>query len=209
MDYKHIIWDFNGTLMNDAWLCLQVMNNMLAKRSLKTLNQERYAEIFDFPVREYYQRAGWDLEKYPFLQLSDEFMGGYHARKLECSLHAGAVDMLEKINASGIPQSVISAAEESMVQELLEHYRIHQFFISARGLNNHHAAGKTAIGVQWVQELGINPRQILMIGDTVHDHEVAKAMGTDCILVCGGHHSRKRLQATGARVYDRLEDIQI
>lgn len=207
-DYKHIIWDFNGTLMDDAWLCLEVMNNMLAKRGLSTMRAEQYAEIFDFPVQDYYQRAGWDLEQYPFQQLSDEFMAGYHARKLECCLHSGSRKVLESLQTRGIPQSVISAAEQSMVHDLLKHYQIEQFFISARGLDNHHAAGKTEIGVGWVQELGIDPRKILMVGDTVHDFEVATAMGTDCVLVSSGHHSRRRLRATGVPVYEQLDQIK-
>ena len=208
-DYLHIIWDFNGTLMDDAWLCLEVMNGMLARRGLPALLPDRYAEIFDFPVQDYYQRAGWDLERYPFEQLSNEFMAGYHARKLECRLHAGSRVVLAGLQGRGIPQSVISAAEQSMVQDLLAHYQIDQYFISARGLDNHHAAGKTAIGVQWVQELGIDPATILMIGDTVHDYEVAEAMGTECLLVASGHHSRRRLLATGATVYARLDQIKI
>ncbi|MDH5646585.1 MAG: hypothetical protein OEZ01_11285, partial [Candidatus Heimdallarchaeota archaeon] len=30
--YEHIIWDWNGTLLDDAWLCVEIMNSMLAKR---------------------------------------------------------------------------------------------------------------------------------------------------------------------------------
>jgi phosphoglycolate phosphatase len=205
--YQHILWDFNGTLMDDAWLCLEVMNTMLAQRGLPSLELNHYAEIFDFPVQEYYRRAGWDLEQYPFSGLSDEFMAGYHARKLECGLHDGTRAVLAGLQARGIPQSVISAAEERMVHELLRHYQIENYFIAARGLDNHHAAGKTAIGVQWVRELGLDPGTILMVGDTVHDYEVAQAMGTDCVLVASGHHSRRRLESTGAPVVERLDQI--
>ena len=133
-------------------------------------------------------QGGWDLEQVPFSQLSDEFMAGYHARKLECGLHDGTRAVLAGLQARGIPQSVISAAEERMVHDLLRHYQIENYFIAARGLDNHHAAGKTAIGVQWVGELGLDPGTILMVGDTVHDYEVAQAMGTDCVLVASGHH---------------------
>lgn len=205
--YQHILWDFNGTLMDDAWLCLEVMNTMLAQRGLPALEPDYYAEIFDFPVQDYYRRAGWDLELYPFSQLSDEFMAGYHARKLECGLHDSTRAVLAGLQARGIPQSVISAAEERMVHDLLRHYQIENYFIAARGLDNHHAAGKTAIGVQWVGELGLDPGTILMVGDTVHDYEVAQAMGTDCVLVASGHHSRRRLEATGAPVVERLDQI--
>lgn len=205
--YQHILWDFNGTLMDDAWLCLEVMNTMLAQRGLPALEPDYYAEIFDFPVQDYYRRVGWDLEQIPFSQLSDEFMAGYHARKLECGLHDGTRAVLAGLQARGIPQSVISAAEERMVHDLLRHYQIGNYFIAARGLDNHHAAGKTAIGVQWVGELGLDPGTILMVGDTVHDYEVAQAMGTDCVLVASGHHSRRRLEATGAPVVERLDQI--
>jgi phosphoglycolate phosphatase len=78
-DYDHIVWDFNGTLMEDAWLCIDVMNEMLSRRGLKTLSPQHYAEIFDFPVEDYYKRAGWDPRMYPFKMLSDEFMAGYHS----------------------------------------------------------------------------------------------------------------------------------
>ncbi|HKJ28089.1 MAG TPA: HAD family hydrolase [Anaerolineales bacterium] len=207
-NYQHVIWDFNGTLMDDAPLCLNVMNEMLTERGLAPMSAARYAEIFDFPVSDYYIRAGWDPAAYAFEPLSDEFMAGYHANKLTCSLREGAVEVLAANHANGLPQSVISAAEQSMVRELVEHYQIGEYFISVRGLDNHHAAGKTAIGVAWVQELGIAPSTILMVGDTIHDHEVAEAMGVDCVLVYSGHQSHERLAATGAPVVDRLDEIE-
>lgn len=206
--YRHIIWDFNGTLMDDAPLCLNVMNTMLAKRGLETISAEKYARIFDFPVQDYYVRAGWDPVKYPFEPLSDEFMAGYHAAKQTCALRDGAAWVLAANHQAGLPQSVISAAQQSMVDELVAHYGIGRYFVSVRGLDNHHAAGKTAIGVAWVQELGIDPGTILMVGDTVHDHEVAEAMGVDCVLVYSGHQSRERLAAAGVPVVDRLDQIE-
>jgi phosphoglycolate phosphatase len=82
--YTHIIWDWNGTLMDDAWLTNQVMNGMLSRRGLPIMTPEHYAEIFDFPVAEYYQRAGWDFSISPFEKLSDEFISEYNRRTLEC-----------------------------------------------------------------------------------------------------------------------------
>jgi phosphoglycolate phosphatase len=206
--YKHIIWDFNGTLMDDAPLCIRVMNDMLAERGLEMMTPEKYARIFDFPVQDYYIRAGWDPAVFPFEPLSNEFMAGYHAAKLSCQLRDEAREVLAANHQKGLPQSVISAAQQSMVQELVAHYQIGHYFVSVRGLDNHHAAGKTDIGVAWVQELGIDPGTILMVGDTVHDHEVAEAMGVNCVLVYSGHHAKDRLMATGVPVVDRLDQIE-
>jgi phosphoglycolate phosphatase len=62
--------------------------------------------------------------------------------------------------------------------------------------------------VAWVQELGINPGNILMVGDTLHDYEVAKAMGVNCVLVYSGHQSRERLVTTGVPVENQLDEIE-
>ena len=141
-NYDLVIWDFNGTLMDDAWLCLEVMNDMLARRGLRTLSPQQYERYFDFPVRDYYRRAGWNFDRYPFELLSNEFMAGYHARKLECSLRPEAKAMLESLQAAGLEQAIISAAQQSMVDELLDHFGIKPYFTSVLGLDNHHAAGK-------------------------------------------------------------------
>jgi phosphoglycolate phosphatase len=205
--YDHVIWDFNGTLLQDAWLCIDVMNDMLNRRGLKTLSPQGYAEIFDFPVQDFYQRAGWDFSRYPFKMLSDEFMAGYHARKLTCDLRPEAASVFTRLYTGGIQQSIISAAQKSMVEELVAHFQIGQYFNSLHGLDNHHAAGKLDIGLEWLENSGANPEKVILVGDTTHDKALADAMGVDCVLVYSGHQTHAKLLATGAPVVDSLEEI--
>jgi phosphoglycolate phosphatase len=209
MKYKHLIWDWNGTLFDDAWLCREIMNGMLGQRGLPPLSAERYAHIFDFPVKDYYQRAGWDFEREPFLNLSDEFIQKYERRKLECLLREGSVETLSAMARRGIPQSIISAAKQSSVEEMVKWYQIENLFVTVRGLDNHHAFGKVDIGLKWVSELNLPLGEIFMIGDTIHDHEVAMAMGVDCILIPSGHQDKSRLEACGARVIDSLSELEL
>jgi phosphoglycolate phosphatase len=209
MKYRHIIWDWNGTLLDDAWLCRQIMNGMLGRRSLPLLSAERYAQIFDFPVRDYYRNAGWDFEREPFEKLNDEFIEEYERRKLECPLRERAVETLSAIAHQEISQSIISAAKQSSVEEMVERYAIESLFLAVNGLDNHLAFGKVDIGLKWVSELGLPPDRILMVGDTVHDHEVAVAMGVDCILIPSGHQDKGRLEATGAPVIASLAELDL
>jgi phosphoglycolate phosphatase len=183
------------------------MNGMLGRRSLPSLSAERYAHIFDFPVKDYYQKAGWDFEREPFLKLSDEFIEEYERRKLECPLREGAIEILSRNTRRGIPQSIISAAKQSSVEEMVKWYQVENLFVTVRGLDNHHAFGKVDIGLQWVSELALPPDQIFMVGDTVHDHEVARAMGVDCVLIPSGHQDKERLEATSAPVIDSLDAL--
>ena len=49
-NYKHIVWDWNGTLLDDAWLCVEVLNQMLSQRGRAAITLEFYRQHFKFPV---------------------------------------------------------------------------------------------------------------------------------------------------------------
>jgi phosphoglycolate phosphatase len=206
--YTHIIWDWNGTLMDDAWLTNQVMNGMLSRRGLPTITPEHYAEIFDFPISDYYQRAGWDFSIIPFKTLKNESLTEYNRRILECRLREGTVEALSRVTQAELTQSVLSAAEQSMLEQWVNHYQVADYFESVNGIDNQYAAGKVDMAKKWLAESGRDPSRMLMVGDTTHDVHNAEEMGVDCMLIYSGHMSRSRLEATGARVVDRLDQIE-
>lgn len=207
--YQHIIWDWNGTIIDDAWLCVDVMNGVLARRNMPTITLEKYQEVFDFPVINYYRRLGFDFEEEPFEVSGTEFIVNYEKRRHEISLHPGAKRTLEAVRGIGITQSLLSAYKQETLEELTNELNVRQFFINVVGLDDHYAHSKIESGKKWIAELGsrYDPEVILFGGDTVHDHEVAEAMGVDCILIAGGHHRRERLETCLVPVLDSLPEV--
>jgi phosphoglycolate phosphatase len=61
-----IIWDWNGTLLDDTELSVQTMNQMLQKRNLQQLTHASYKEVFSFPVKDYYRKIGFNFTSEPF-----------------------------------------------------------------------------------------------------------------------------------------------
>ncbi|MBU0678442.1 MAG: HAD hydrolase-like protein [Verrucomicrobia bacterium] len=207
MRYLHVIWDWNGTLFNDAWLCLDVMNGLLRRRNMEPLTAEKYQEIFDFPVIEYYRKVGFDFSRESFEVLGTEFIDDYERRRLEACLQNHALDVLKAIRGQGISQSVLSAYKQQTLDELLRHFGIRNMFINVLGQTDHYAIGKIEIGRAWIEELGVDPARVLLIGDTVHDHEVAEEIGCECWLIPAGNHSRDKLSTCGVPVLDSLADV--
>jgi len=207
LKYKQVIWDWNGTLFDDATLCVTSMNHLLATRGLALLTPERYQEDFDFPVEQYYRRMGFDFTVESFAQLSDEFIASYEADKLSCKLREGAVEVLETVHRRGIPQAILSASKQSSLEATLVHFGIRHLFGDVLGLEDHHAAGKLEVGVRWIQAQTVDPEEMLLIGDTVHDHELAQATGVDCLLIFSGHQSRARLEACGVPLLSSLDEL--
>ncbi|MCX6953797.1 MAG: HAD hydrolase-like protein [Verrucomicrobia bacterium] len=202
--YRHLIWDWNGTLLDDLDYTIGVMNALLARRRLPLLHRERYHAVFDFPVRTYYGRLGFDPLADPFEKVSTEFITDYDARRTEPPLHAAAASTLAAVRATGARQSILSAYRHETLLEIVAHFGLTGLFDHIAGLDNHHAHSKVALGRDLVARLAVAPADILLIGDTLHDLEVARELGVDCALVAAGHHPAERLRAGGAPVFSDL-----
>jgi len=207
--YRHVIWDWNGTLLNDAWLCVDCMNRLLRRRGLEELTVERYQETFDFPVVEYYRRLGFDFTRETFEAAGTEFIAEYERRKTECELQPHARETVAALRAAGLTQSVLSAYRQDTLERFVTHFGLRDSFLRLVGLQDHYAAGKVDLGRRWIAELPNDPSEVLMVGDTTHDAETARAMGVDCVLVPGGHNTPERLAACGVPVLGSLRDLSL
>src|SRR6056297_855742 len=209
IDYQHIIWDWNGTLINDAWLVVEIINKILARRNLQEVNQERHRDMFDFPVMKYYSSIGFDFSKESFEKLTDEFISEYYDRFNECQLFDEAEGVLRQIRERRILQSVLSASQEDLLKAKIKNYGIDKYFYNIIGLKNHYAESKIERGKSWVTQLNLEPRDVLLIGDTIHDYEVSRSIGCDCLLVANGHHSYERLASQGVEVLKTLQEMSL
>ena len=207
-DYTAILWDWNGTLLNDVWLVVEVMNGLLERRAKPTTTAERYRSVFDFPVQGYYEQMGFDLEAEDFGDVSAEFLGAYNARAQECSLHEGAREMLVEIRETGTRQWVLSATQHDTLQEVVRRFELDHLFESMHGLSDNLARSKTALGAALLKDAGIDPANALLVGDTTHDFEVANEVGADCLLFASGHQTRERLEPAGVPIIDSYAGLR-
>ena len=207
-NYKHVIWDWNGTLLNDVDFCCKIINRILVENNLPVLSLKKYREIFTFPVQNYYQAAGLDFTKTSFEIMGKDFIDEYESKKLSCSLFDNAIDVLSGIQKQGIGQSVLSAYLHDNLVGILEHYKLTVYFDNIIGLDNIYAGSKTHLGLSLVEKLNIPKDQILFIGDTLHDAEVAEAMGVKSILIANGHQEKNKLLINDNFVLENLNQLR-
>jgi phosphoglycolate phosphatase len=209
-EYEHIIWDWNGTLFNDVELCHSIMNKLLAQQSKATITLEQYKNIFTFPVIEYYKLAGHTFETISFEELGKQFIDEYESRKNECGLFPEVYYILKYFQENNIKQYLLSAYKQDLLDETLDFYDLKKYFTTVIGLDNIYATSKVHLGKQLVSSITRNGsnQQMLLIGDTEHDLEVAQAIGVDCIIIAAGHQSREKLSSiSGISILDNLEDF--
>ncbi len=204
---KTIIWDWNGTLLDDLDFCISTINILLRKRDLQLLNRSTYKEVFSFPVKEYYKAVGFDFEKEDFAIPAKEFIDLYDDNVANCPLHPSALEVLQYFQNQGFRQFVLSAMKQTMLEKTLQQNEIFQFFEGVAGLNDHYAVSKIDRGKQLIKDLKIEIQNTWIIGDTIHDFEVAEQLGIKCILISDGHQSFERLKKTKMPVINKLSHL--
>lgn len=206
MTFSTIIWDWNGTLLNDVAVCISSMNRMLSLRGLKPINEKRYRDIFTFPVKDYYDQLGFDPAADPFEKIGLEFIRYFREELPSVGLQNGAATILSEIRKSGRRQVIVSAMEHHSLVKSIQNLGIEQYFDHIFGIDNDYGGGKTALAKRVAGHLGTSGN-CLMIGDTLHDAEVAGETGWQCVLTASGHQSYQRLQTAGVPVFQNLGEI--
>lgn len=204
MNYDAIIWDWNGTLLDDIDLCIEIANDLLVSLELPELTLDRYRDIFDFPVSLYWQRAGLDLDTVDFPALSEEFCGRFESRIDETSLFPHVLPVIDELTRHGIRQFILSATEHTSLLDMLQKKDIHHHFHDVQGMEDTLARGKQSGGHKLMAKHGLDPARTLLVGDTTHDLEVAEALGANCVLISTGHHSHERLTDKHHNVFESL-----
>jgi phosphoglycolate phosphatase len=194
-NYNHIIWDWNGTLFNDVKLCTDIMNLLLTQESLPNISVQKYKSIFTFPVIEYYKIAGHTFENKSFEIVGKQFMDEYELQKNKCQLYLGVTELLTELQSKNIKQYLLSAYEQNSLNNILKHFGITNYFHHIVGLDNIYAGGKSHLAKDLAMKIRSNGAagNILLIGDTIHDYEVAEEINSDCILISHGHQDEERL----------------
>ncbi len=192
-NYKTIIWDWNGTIINDVHICVDIANTMLTHQNQPTLDSNKYRNAFGFPISDYYKRIGIDLELESMEVLTKKFIPAYMEQVRNCNLHENIVETFTHFEKTNREQYILTAGHKEDVIELLQYYKIRDFFKEVEGLDNYRAESKVDRGIALLKDNNIKKEHAVLIGDTDHDYEVAEAIGIDCILIANGHQSKEKL----------------
>lgn len=207
--YTHVIWDWNGTLLDDVELGLATINALLKKRGLPPIEDiGAYREVFGFPVIDYYRRVGFDFDMEPFETAAAEYIGIYHSDESRFRLFEGAAEILASAKEMGLRQVMLSASEINNLRLQTKLFDIEQYFDDILGISDIYAGSKIEIGLNYIMRNNIDKTKTVIIGDTVHDHQTAEALGADCILIASGHQPKNKLLECGAAVLDSINDVK-
>ena len=207
MKHKNIIWDWNGTIINDAWLFVDIMNVFLKKRGLPLISLDDYKQHFCFPIQNYWRHLGFSFNERTFDKLNSDFIALYKKKLFKAKPHLGIKSFILKLNKLGYKQFVLSASADTILKKSINHYDFKKCFVRAYGVDNLNATGKIEVGKQLCKTHKLNMNKTVLIGDTEYDKRVADALGCSVFLLSYGHICRERLLPLNKPVFNNLEEL--
>ncbi|MEV6267230.1 HAD hydrolase-like protein [Kribbella sp. NPDC051936] len=199
---RHVVWDWNGTLLNDNHAVLAAVNEVCAGFGRAELSWGEWQAAYARPMRlSYEQILRRTLDEAEWEQVDKLYHDRYDALLHTCELAARTHEVLRSCTASGRTQSLLSMWFHSRLTPTVEHYGLTTYFTRIDGLPGAVGGGSKADSlVRHLEAQQLDPADVVLIGDVVDDAEAAQAAGARCVLVTTGAMTPQALHSTGAPV---------
>jgi phosphoglycolate phosphatase-like HAD superfamily hydrolase len=202
---RHVVWDWNGTLVDDQALVMAAVNDALGHLRQPPIRPDDYRTHFTRPLELFYQRLlGRPLALEEWTELDRVFHDAYRRRLGEVALAADAWRALALARAWGLGQSLLSMWRHDDLVPLVAHLGIAGWFERVDGLKRSEGGSKAGHLARHLAVLGMDGARVLVVGDTLDDATAAAAVGARCVLYDGGTHHRHALEAAGVPVVGSL-----
>ena len=201
----HLVWDWNGTLLDDLTLVVMATNASLAVYGAAPVSAEEHRRDFRRPIIDYYSHVlGRPLDRMDFARLDKAFHQAYADGLLGCPLSVGA---LEALAGWAGTQSLLSMWFHEELVPTVTRYGLDRYFARVDGLRDVIGGGSKAPHLAaHLAALGLDGPDCVLIGDSIDDAEAALSVGARCVLYTGGFTDERRLRAVGVPVAASLAD---
>ncbi len=201
----HLVWDWNGTLLDDLTVVVDATNAAFASVSGPVVTADEHRRDFRRPVADYYAEVlGRAVDAAEFGRLDKIFHDAYRLGLTSTGL---AADAMAAIRSWPGTQSLLSMWFHDELVPALETYGLAGLFTRVDGLRTE-VGGDLKAGhlARHLDELGISGDETVLIGDSLDDATAAASVGAGVVLYTGGFTDPTRLRASGFPVADTLMD---
>ncbi len=185
MQYKHVVFDIDGTLTDTDYAVLTSLRNLLKRRQGKEYTLEELTFVKGIPGVKAFAQLGIEEKEYDAVMR--EWENGMRAMNDTITVYEGAEQMLESLRAEGVGLGIATSKTRDQYNkdfcrfEIAKHF---DFSITCEETDD----PKPGAGplVAYMRATGAKPEEMLYIGDAVYDAMSAKAAGVDFALATWG-----------------------
>jgi phosphoglycolate phosphatase len=207
--WDHVVFDWNGTLLDDVSLAVQCTNFVLRHYGVDEVSTDRYRRAFRLPIKGFYEALSITFDKVELRSLLALYASRFDGAVLDCPLVPGSRELLLHLSEElGCELSILSASQQGVLESTVRARDIAHYFRRLLGIHDTAVDGKHVLAEQLQRASGVPPTRTLYIGDTLHDANVAQSVGWDFLGYTGGHQDLDRWISAGVPVISSMEELR-
>lgn len=199
MSYQLLIFDWDGTLMDSTRLIASCLQNACRDLGLAVPEFVDAKFVIGLGLAETVRYVAPALEPARERELVERYRHHFLAREHEGLLYAGVPEMLEDLHGRGKRLAVATGKARRGLDRALFSSGLGQWFEATRCADEGFAKPHPDMLHVILDCTGVPANEALMIGDTIHDLDLAANAGVDALAVSYGAHE-EALLATRAAV---------
>ncbi|HSX19428.1 MAG TPA: HAD hydrolase-like protein [Candidatus Saccharimonadales bacterium] len=198
---KLVAFDWNGTLLSDTYAVFHADNEVLKKLGEKEVSYGDFLKYFEVPIKNYYMSLGLSKKKVDenINLISDVFHDSYEEKAQKSRTRANTKTILKWLKKEKIPAIIISNHIKDKIQIHLKRLKIENYFEDVIGNYSKSSPliekNKQKRLVEYLDKSNINHKEVLIVGDSTEEIEIAKEIGAISVAISGGNISSSRLKA--------------
>jgi phosphoglycolate phosphatase len=194
--YRLLVFDWDGTIIDSASSIAECIREASRELGLEVPDRDRASHVIGLGLHDAMRIAVPELpaQRYP------EFVASYRkhflVRKDSMQLFDGMRQLLEHLSTTHL-LAIATGKSRAGLDRDLEYHKLDPLFAASRCADETDPKPHPAMLNELMGELSIFQTQTLMVGDTSHDLEMARAAGVDALAVTYGAHPEEGLRACG------------
>jgi len=200
---KLVIFDCDGTLVDSQHMICAAMQRAYDAHAIVCPPRETVLSIVGLSLREAFEVLGKGHNDFPFDGMIEQYKKAFfdlrHSVEHQEPLYTGARDtILSLASRNDCLLGVATGKSQRGVRAILTHHDLLSHFSTIKTADDAPSKPHPGMILEAMREVGAEPGDTLMIGDTSYDMEMARAAGVTSIGVTWGYHKEAVLRATGA-----------
>lgn len=199
--YKLVIFDFDGTLVDSIPGVVAVMRTVASQCNFAQETLDKWIQLVGVPLAQQMEILFPGKSPEYKLSIENKYREIYDHKALEiCPLFPELKEVLEQLNSAGILMSIASSKIRALVEVVLEHYSISHYFALVVGAQDvsKHKPDREAVD-RTIANLKVPRGNVIVVGDTTFDLDMARNAGVDSIGITTGVHTARELQESSPR----------
>lgn len=208
-EIRHIVWDWNGTLLDDNHAVVSAVNTVCVDYGCDGVDLDQWRAVFDRPLMRTYERVlGRALDEQDWARIDVVYHRAYRELLHTCGLAEGVPTVLREWERGGYTQSLLSMWFHEELVPLVAEFGLEPLMERVDGLRSGVVGGgsKAEHLKRHLAEQDLEPGEVALVGDVVDDAHAAGQVGADCVLVTTGVMPAHKLRETGFPVVDSVQE---